>query len=341
MDLLQIVSVQHGDVVDAVCDVLVLKHAQGFYGADGVVANRLAVTQPGLMGLSLPPDKYKLLPTEGTISAEHALFLGVVQLYRFDYGQIRSFARYALKILQKEQPHVGTIAMTMHGIGYGLDEQEAFLAQLAGIQDACQAGAVPASLKKIIFVERNKGRATRLKEILKEQFAAPPINAGTASEQKPHVFVAMPFATEFEDVYRFGIQGPVNEAGFLCERVDMAHFTGDILERIKTRIETAALVVADLTGAPGPDVRREGASVPVLQKHLGAMREAHPRPRPEPSRVIPDPSFSVLVSPLLGLGDDPEGFAHKFQTFLNVLVPVVPVVRSGKLGVLVGNFKCV
>jgi hypothetical protein len=250
MDLLQIVSVQHGDVLDAACDVLVLKHAQGFYGADGVVANRLSVTQPGLMGLSLPPDKYKLFPTEGTVSAEQVLFLGVVQLYRFDYGQIRSFARYALKILQKEQPHVGTVAMTMHGIGYGLDEQEAFLAQLAGIQDAFQAGTVPASLKKIVFVERNKGRATRLQEILKERFAAAPaIDAGTASEQKPHVFVAMPFAPEFEDVYRFGIQGPVNEAGFLCERVDMAHFTGDILERIKTRIETAALVVADLSGA--------------------------------------------------------------------------------------------
>jgi hypothetical protein len=237
------------------CDVLVLKHAQGFYGADGVVASRLSVTQPGLMGLSLPPDKYKLVSTEGVISAERALFLGVVQLYRFDYGQIRSFARYALKILQKEQPHVGTVAMTMHGIGYGLDEQEAFLAQLAGIQDAYQAGTVPASLKKIMFVERNKGRATRLKEILREQFAVSPspsqpaISAGTASEQKPHVFVAMPFASEFEDVYRFGIQGPINDAGFLCERVDMAHFTGDILDRIKTRIETASLVVADLTGA--------------------------------------------------------------------------------------------
>ncbi len=249
MDLLQIVSVEHGDVLDSVCDVLVLKHAQGFYGADGVVASRLSVVEPGLLGLSLPPDRYKLLPTEGTVSAEKVLFLGVVQLYRFDYGQIRSFARYALKILQKEQPHVATIAMTMHGIGYGLDEQEAFLAQLAGIQDAYQAGTVPASLKKIVFVERNKGRATRLKEILRDQFAAPAITAGTASEQKPHVFVAMPFSPEFEDVYRFGIQGPINDAGFLCERVDMAHFTGDILERIKTRIETASLIVADLTGA--------------------------------------------------------------------------------------------
>jgi hypothetical protein len=48
----------------------------------------------------------------------------------------------------------------------------------------------------------------------------------------------------------------VNAAGFLCERVDMATFTGDILTRIKSRIETAALIVADLTGA-NPNVYLE------------------------------------------------------------------------------------
>jgi hypothetical protein len=251
MNPLQVLSVEQGDVMDFPCDVLVLKHAQGFYGADGAVASRLAIVEPGLLGLSLPPDKYRLLSSQGTISAERVLFLGVVQLYRFDYGQIRSFARYALRVLHKEHPHAATIAMTMHGIGYGLDEQEAFLAQVAGVQDAFEAGTVPGGLKKIIFVERNKGRAARLKEILAERFSAAPapIEAGAVSGEKPHVFVAMPFSDAFEDVYGFGIQGPVNAVGYLCERVDMAHFTGDILERIKTRIETAALVIADLTGA--------------------------------------------------------------------------------------------
>lgn len=252
MNPLQILSVEQGDVLDFPCDVLVLKHAQGFYGADGAVATRLSVVEPGIDGLSLPPNKYRLFSSQGTVTAEQVLFMGVVRLYQFDYGQIRSFARYALRVLLKERPGVSTVAMTMHGIGYGLDEQEAFLAQVAGVQDAYESGHVPPGLKKIIFVERNRGRAQRLKEILAERFSAPPtetIEAGTVSEDKPHVFVAMPFSEEFEDVYGFGIQGPINAAGYLCERVDMAHFTGDILERIKTRIETAALVVADLTGA--------------------------------------------------------------------------------------------
>lgn len=62
-------------------------------------------------------------------------------------------------------------------------------------------------------------------------------------------YAAMPFNKELQDVYVFGIQGPVNEAGYLCERMDMVSFTGDILARIKSRIETAALVIADLSGA--------------------------------------------------------------------------------------------
>ncbi len=59
----------------------------------------------------------------------------------------------------------------------------------------------------------------------------------------------MPFKNDLEDVYVFGIQGPINDAGYLCERVDMLSFTGDILERTKSRIQTSSLVVADLTGA--------------------------------------------------------------------------------------------
>ena len=81
-------------------------------------------------------------------------------------------------------------------------------------------------------------------------------DAGVYSSTKPHVFVAMPFSEDMEDTYIFGIQGPVNAAGYLCERVDLTVFTGDIIARIKSRIETASLVIADLTGA-NPNVYLE------------------------------------------------------------------------------------
>lgn len=139
--------------------------------------------------------------------------------------------------------------------------------QIAGLWEA--ASRLPA-LRKVTIAERNQARARRLQALLEsairsiraakpaagtrapiEAGSPPPesIDAGKASRGKPHIFVAMPFAKELEDTYVFGIQGPANAAGFLCERVDMVTFTGDILERIKNRIQTAALVIAELTGA--------------------------------------------------------------------------------------------
>src|SRR5437764_6925547 len=63
------------------------------------------------------------------------------------------------------------------------------------------------------------------------------------SAEKAHVFVAMPFMKEMDDVFYYGIQQPVHSAGFLCERVDQDAFTGDILDRVKKKIETAVLVI--------------------------------------------------------------------------------------------------
>ena len=79
---------------------------------------------------------------------------------------------------------------------------------------------------------------------------------GTESERKPHIFVAMPFAEDFGDLFEYGIQRPVRDLGFLCERVDQDVFTGDILERIKSQIETSAAIIAVLTGA-NPNVYLE------------------------------------------------------------------------------------
>jgi hypothetical protein len=66
----------------------------------------------------------------------------------------------------------------------------------------------------------------------------------------------MPFAPELEDTYHYGIQGPVKAAGLLCERVDQAVFDGPIIQRIKERIDTAKVVIADLSMA-NPNVYLE------------------------------------------------------------------------------------
>ena len=264
------IGVECSDIVDFVCDVVVLKYAQAFYGADRVVANR--ISDDYTQGISPQPGQHILLPSRGKIAAKQALFVGVLPLSQLGYGEIRGFVNRAMQILARNMPSAKHIAMTIHGPGYGLDETECFLAQIAGLVDAFRSEAVPPFLQRITIVERNQGRSARLKQILKEHLPTESLSrpgygdsvapqsrinaAGVQSSAKPHVFVAMPFSEDMEDTYIFGIQGPVNAVGYLCERVDLTTFTGDIIARIKSRIETASLVIADLTGA-NPNVYLE------------------------------------------------------------------------------------
>jgi hypothetical protein len=81
-------------------------------------------------------------------------------------------------------------------------------------------------------------------------------SAGLGSRNKPHVFVAMQFGPDTDDVFHYGIQSAVQANGFLCERIDAVAFTGDILTQIKARIDSAHLVVADLS-TPNPNVYLE------------------------------------------------------------------------------------
>lgn len=267
------IYIECANLVDFPCDVLVLKHAQGFYGADAKVASLLKGKGQNRDEISPLPGDYVFIESKDKLLAREILFLGVVSLHEFEYEQIREFARHTLEILQQQKPEVKRIAMTVHGVGYGLDEREAFLAQLAGLFDAFREGLTAKALERITIIEKNPGRAERLQAILEEYLTALSAlenaaeteptdaqlnleSAGKESNAKPHIFVAMPFSDAMEDVYFFGIQGTVHAAGYLCERVDMDRFTGDILARIKHRIETAALVIADLTGS-NPNVYLE------------------------------------------------------------------------------------
>ena len=58
------------------------------------------------------------------------LFIGVPALGDFGYREIREFSKNALTILASQNWENKSIAMTMHGVGYGLDEREAFSAKL-------------------------------------------------------------------------------------------------------------------------------------------------------------------------------------------------------------------
>jgi hypothetical protein len=84
---------------------------------------------------------------------------------------------------------------------------------------------------------------------------------------KPFVFVLMPFAKEFDDIYTYGIKPACKEAGAYCERVDEQIFEESILERIYNQILKSDLIVSDMTGR-NPNVFYETGYAHALGKQV-------------------------------------------------------------------------
>ncbi|MEM6548065.1 MAG: hypothetical protein AAF713_10020 [Pseudomonadota bacterium] len=139
------------------------------------------------------------------------------------------------------------------------------------------------TLRRIVFVEHNLKRAQRLSETLAkrhrqeasrfhDQLERPPVQApapktdrdgsgqrfvpgtqfarvqveafGPASEEKPKLFIAMPFADEHRDEYDIAFLEAAHGNGFVCERLDLAQYTGDVVVEIERRIRAADGMIA-------------------------------------------------------------------------------------------------
>jgi len=269
-------SIKTGDALKFRADVLALKYAQAFYGVDGAVAKLLSTEYEDLTSLLPKVSGFRLLPAKGVVKADAVLFVGVNSLRYFGYQEIREFGRKVLVSLAGAAPETRHLCLTIHGPGYGLDEIEAFESEVAGLLDAIKSEDFPEKLQRITIIERNAARATRLREVLARLLPSGIVevikggkikelgekanerlrSVGHASENKQHIFVAMPFAEEMDDIFHYGIQGAVNAAGFLCERADLSTFTGDVIEWVKKRIASSTLVIADLSNA-NPNVYLE------------------------------------------------------------------------------------
>lgn len=281
------IEVQEGDALKIRADVLVLKYAQEFYGVDSSAFSKLAILHSGLEKKLPKPNDFLLVESLGALGAKDVLFAGVIDLYRFRYYQIRDFSFHSLKYLAEMKPDINHVCFTLHGANYGLDEAEAFRSEVGGMAEAIAKGFYPVNLERISIAEVNELRAKRLRAVLKQLLPEGLIRseapggftsrtvetvhlreAGLKSEEKPLIFVAMPFDKKMDDVFHYGIRNAVNSAGYLCERADEAIFTGDILELIKRRIGKASLVIADLTAA-NPNVYLEvgyawGLGIPTV-----------------------------------------------------------------------------
>ncbi len=89
----------------------------------------------------------------------------------------------------------------------------------------------------------------------------------TDTRPKPYVFVLMPFAVEFEDIYAMAIKPACEAAGAYCERVDEQIFQDSILQRIYNQIAKADVLIADLSGR-NPNVFYETGYAHALGKRV-------------------------------------------------------------------------
>jgi hypothetical protein len=282
------VEVVREDAITYKSDILVLKYAQHLYGLDKAIVSILEKE-----GLSIQNDLPQsgddlVVDTPKEIAPPKVIFIGTPELGEFGYREIREFGRIALFSLFKSKYPVQHISLTIHGSGYGLDVEEAFSSQLAGIIDAITSGQFPGELKTITFLERASRRIPVLQRLLNELLPGGFIEtdpqsyfkggedasrqmlreAGYTSENKPHIFVAMPFKEDMEDIWDYGIQPTVKTAGYICERADLSSFTGDVMGWVRNRIKSAELVIADLTES-NPNVYLEvgyawGAGIPTI-----------------------------------------------------------------------------
>jgi hypothetical protein len=220
--------------------------------------------------LDLRPGECVIVETKGVITPTRVMFLGTRALEGFDYEQMRVYARQAIEFLIRQAVPVQTLTTTVHGTGYGLDAVESLQSLVRGFDEGMSLKP-SFGLREIKFVELHERTARMLTSALDS--VRPSLDTGRLPESKTsvpapdrqtlqpiplpasdppakrHVFVALPFSEQFEDVYEYGIYAPVRACELICEKTNESAFTGDILLRIRDRIETAWLVIADLTEA--------------------------------------------------------------------------------------------
>jgi hypothetical protein len=275
MDSSPEIAVRQGNILDIDCDVIALKYAQKFYGADAAVVKRLVTSGIDPETLCPPAGSHLLIQSKGSVPAREILFVGLPAITSFSYQDVRRLGSSVLRILKRERPLTESLAMTVHGRGFGLDEIECVQQQLLGYGDACSLGECPDRLKRILIIEQDPNRVEAIDQII-SKFFKPDANARSTQRQatreadgsrwyrfqqpppndpkivepeKTSIFVAMPFGPEMRDVWTFGIQQAVRKLGLNCERLDEAAFLGDIMAQVKTRIQKASFVIADLSGS--------------------------------------------------------------------------------------------
>ena len=93
------------------------------------------------------------------------------------------------------------------------------------------------------------------------------MNLNVMTNPRPKIFVLMPFAPKFDDVYKLGIKPACEDAGASVTRVDEQIFSENIVERVYAQISEADLIVADMSGR-NPNVFYEVGYAHAIKKRV-------------------------------------------------------------------------
>ena len=269
------IEIVHGDALQFKADVLMLKFAPQSSGLDRVVLGML-----GQEALQVSLGDYRVLPSEGKFGCSQVLMVGTVSMGDIGYQHLRQLGHNMLANLNNLDVDVTHVITTAHGVSTNkrsLDEEEALRSLILGFADAADGGQIPDSLERLTIIERNEHRVELFKDALRKFFPQDIVfdvdkeaaekadrrgdatgmvtsvasldeaaQKPVANDATPHVFVAMPFAEEFDDQYYLAIRPAVTTQNLLCVRLDQEEstFTGDIMEQVKERIRSAKFVIA-------------------------------------------------------------------------------------------------
>ncbi len=193
---------------------------------------------------------------------------------------IQELPRQALRLARQHTRVIRHIALTIHGPGYGLDPEESFLCMIAGVVSEWRQS--DGDTMRITIAERSEKRCEILARMLLENAndlglantghggvvkvldqlqaanaTVPPgtniVKFGVRAEEKPRLFVAMPFAEDFIDEFEIAFHEAAKASEYICERLDLEAFTGDIVTEIKRRIVGSHGVIA-LLNSHNPNV---------------------------------------------------------------------------------------
>jgi TIR domain len=154
------IEVAHSDITQVQADLLVMKHADGFYGADRLVASRIGFNGHVQKGREL------FIPAKG-LAAPEVLFIGVGPLRDFSYEDMRLFGCRSVQLSREHVRPIKHFALTIHGPGYGLDAEQAFLSMIGGI--VSEWSREPSSLIKVTVADRSEDRCNQLRRLLRVQ----------------------------------------------------------------------------------------------------------------------------------------------------------------------------